>query len=99
MKICLHCKINPVKRNRADYCSYECLYASKASGKWADKFWKKWLFEFDEKFSHLDRLDQLKMAFKQGQWTAYRKANRKDGKQTLSRPTQKDGRRSCRKKP
>ena len=67
------------------FCLVECYTKSGArvtngrvnGRKWADKFWKRWLFEFDEKYGHLDRLDQLKIAFKQGQWTAYRRKNRK----------------------
>lgn len=91
-KLCAYCKVKKVKRNRFTYCSYDCTYKAKACGEWSNKYWRKWLFEFDEKYGHLDRLDQLKIAFKFGQRVAYNQKNRKSNVrvQTFRRTSRKN---------
>jgi len=90
------CK-NVCKEYRRKYCSNECYSLSgvrringqRNGKKWAENYWKRFAIKFEEKYGHLDRVDQIRIAVTIGIRKAYRGRHR--GKLSLSTTVEGNG--------
>jgi hypothetical protein len=81
LPFCRWCKTKRVKRSEQVYCSSACYTASgrrrdagKVNGKkWAERYWKRFALTFEEKYGHLDRVDQVRALVLIGMRRAYKK--------------------------
>jgi hypothetical protein len=79
-KPCKFCS-KPIKENRRIFCSTKCYTdsgrrraaASVNGKKWSVMYWKRFSIKFEEKYGHLDRVDQIRLAVIIGMKRAYRR--------------------------
>lgn len=76
--LCKHCN-KECKTNRQIYCSKECYTNSghraangRVNGKvWVDNFWDRFADEFEKKYGHLPKRDQIRKLIQIGQKRTY----------------------------